>query len=308
MQKRKLFISDECSPLRTVILGTAASNGPTPLAEEAYDPKSLAHILAGTYPLEEAMISEIAAFEAILKKYRVEVLKPRLLKDTNQLFTRDIGFTIEDKFIIGNILPDREAEIEAIRWILTDIDPKKIHRPPVEAHIEGGDVILWKDYIFIGTYQGPDYAAHITARTNQAGIDFIKTLFPHKKIVTFDLIKSRVDPYCNALHLDCCFQPIGTHQAIAYPGGFRNPQEYAELAALFGENNIFEITAAEMYAMNSNIFSISPQVIVSEENFHRLNDWLREQQYTVETVPYSEIAKQEGLLRCTTLPLWRANE
>ena len=43
----------------------------------------------------------------------------------------------------------------------------------------------------------------------------------------------------------------------------------------------------------------------SENNFDRLNNWLRSQGYTVETVPYSEISKMEGLLRCTTLPLKR---
>ena len=40
-------------------------------------------------------------------------------------------------------------------------------------------------------------------------------------------------------------------------------------------------------------------------NFTRLNTWLREHGFTVEEVPYAEIAKQEGLLRCSTLPLVR---
>ena len=60
-----------------------------------------------------------------------------------------------------------------------------------------------------------------------------------------------------------------------------------------------------MYQMNSNIFSIDTHVVVSEQNFTRLNNWLRENGFVVEEVPYSEIAKQEGLLRCSTLPLIR---
>ena len=43
----------------------------------------------------------------------------------------------------------------------------------------------------------------------------------------------------------------------------------------------------------------------SEKNFIRLNTWLRSEGFTVEEVSYSEIAKQEGLLRCSTLPLIR---
>ena len=60
-----------------------------------------------------------------------------------------------------------------------------------------------------------------------------------------------------------------------------------------------------MYQMNSNVFSIAPVVVISEKNFTRLNTWLRSQDITVEEVPYGEIAKQEGLLRCSTLPLIR---
>jgi len=46
-------------------------------------------------------------------------------------------------------------------------------------------------------------------------------------------------------------------------------------------------------------------VIISEKNFTRLNTWLRKNGFTVEEVPYAEIAKQEGLLRCSTMPLIR---
>ena len=60
-----------------------------------------------------------------------------------------------------------------------------------------------------------------------------------------------------------------------------------------------------MYQMNSNIFSISPQVVISEKGFERLNNELRIKGITVEEVPYAEIAKMEGLLRCSTLPLRR---
>jgi N-dimethylarginine dimethylaminohydrolase len=57
--------------------------------------------------------------------------------------------------------------------------------------------------------------------------------------------------------------------------------------------------------MYSNVFSIAPDVVVSERKFHRLNKWLRKNGFTVEEIPYAEIAKQEGLLRCSTLPLIR---
>lgn len=300
-----LNINDEISPLRAVLLGTAASCGPTPKPYEAYDPKSLEHILAGTYPTEEDMTLEMDAFANVFEKYGVNVFRPETLEDCNQIFSRDIAFVIGQKLILANILPDREKEIEAILHVLDRIADEDVIRPPEEVHVEGGDVMPWNEYIFVGTYTGEDYADYITARTNKEAVEFLKKEFPDKKVVSFELRKSNTNAKENALHLDCCFQPIGKGKAILHKSGFLVEEEYQWLVDFFGKENIFEITADEMYQMFSNVFSISPEVVVSERNFTRLNNWLREQGFTVEEIPYSEIAKQEGLLRCSTLPLVR---
>ncbi|MFL9836540.1 arginine deiminase family protein [Flavobacterium sp. ST-75] len=300
-----LNIKNETSRLRAVILGTAVSNGPTPQVHEAYDPKSLEHILAGTYPVEEDMVKEMEAFNEVFKKYDVKVYRPEIIENYNQIFSRDIGFVIEDVFIKANILPDRERELEAIQYVIDQIDPAKVVRPPEEVHIEGGDVMPWNDHIFIGTYKGSDYKDYITARTNMQGVNYIKELFPNKIVKEFDLVKSKIEPRDNALHLDCCFQPIGTDKGIIYKSGFREEADYMYLVNLFGKENLFHIEREEMYNMNSNVFSIAPDVVVIEKNFTRLKKWLLERGFTVEEVPYAEIAKQEGLLRCSTLPLIR---
>jgi len=304
-QMLQLNIFDEVSRLRAVLLGTAKSNGPIPKPEEAYDPKSLEHILAGTYPREDDMINEMEAFAAVFKKYDIKVYRPEILTDCNQIFSRDIAFVIEDKLIKANILPHREEEFEAILHVLEDIAPENILYPPEEVHIEGGDVMPWKDYIFIGTYTGHDYPDYITARTNWEGVEYIRKMFPHKKIKSFELRKSVRNPKENALHLDCCFQPIGQNKAIIHKNGFLIEEEYEWLISHFGRENIFEITGEEMYQMFSNVFSISPEVVVSERGFTRLNNWLRAQGFTVEEIPYAEISKQGGLLRCSTMPLVR---
>ena len=301
----ELNIKNESSRLRAVVLGTAVSNGPTPKVEEAYDPKSLEHLLAGTYPIEADMIQEMEAFNAVFEKYEVQVFRPEIIENYNQIFSRDIGFVIDDIFVKANILPDRERELDAIQYVLDQIDPNKIVRPPEEVHIEGGDVMVWNDYIFIGTYKGSDYKDYITARTNMHGVNYIKDLFPHKIVKEFDLVKSKIEPRDNALHLDCCFQPLGTNLGIIYKSGFREEADYMYLVNLFGKENLFHIEREEMYHMNSNIFSIAPDVVVSERNFTRLNDWMRSKGITVEEIPYAEISKQEGLLRCSTLPLIR---
>ena len=301
----ELNVKDETSRLRTVILGSAVNNGPTPKAEEAYDPKSLEHILANTYPIEPDMVVEMESFNSVFKKYGVKVLRPEMIENYNQIFVRDIGFVIGDIFIKSNILPDRERELDAIQYIIDQMDSVKVVRPAIEAHIEGGDVMLWNDYIFVGTYRGSDYASYITARTNKQGVEFIKELFPNKIVKDFDLVKSKIEARDNALHLDCCFQPVGKDKGIIYKRGFREEADYMFLVNLFGKENLFHITRVEMYNMNSNVFSIDNNIVVSERNFTRLNNWLRAKGFVVEEIPYSEIAKQEGLLRCSTLPLIR---
>jgi N-dimethylarginine dimethylaminohydrolase len=300
-----LSINNETSNLRAVVLGSAISNGPTPTVEEAYDPKSLEHILAGTYPVEVDMIREMEAFNLVFEKYGVTVFRPQLIENYNQIFVRDIGFVIGDVFIKSNILPDRERELDAIQYVIDQINPKKVVRPPKKVHIEGGDVMLWNNFIFIGTYKGSDYKDYITARTNAEGVQFIKDSFPNKIVKEFDLVKSKIEARDNALHLDCCFQPVGKDKGIIYKRGFREESDYLFLVQLFGKENLFHITRKEMYNMNSNVFSIDTNIVVSEKKFTRLNTWLRENGFIVEEIPYAEIAKQEGLLRCSTLPLIR---
>ncbi len=119
------------------------------------------------------------------------------------------------------------------------------------------------------------------------------------------MVKSKIEARDNALHLDCCFQPVGKDKGIIYKRGFREEADYMFLVNLFGKENLFHINRKEMYNMNSNVFSIDENVVVSEKNFTRLNNWFRANGFTVEEIPYAEIAKQEGLLRCSTLPLIR---
>ena len=301
----QLNIQNETSRLRAVVLGSAVSNGPTPTSEQCYDPKSREHVLAGTYPKEKDMMLEMEAVAQVFRKYDVQVFRPKIIEEYNQIFSRDIAFVVENKFIKANILPDRDREILALEHIWLQIPKENRITLPEECHIEGGDVILWNNYIFVGTYTADDYSDFITARTNGKAVKALQQLFPHKIVKAFELRKSNYNPKENALHLDCCFQPIGNGKAIVHKNGFLVEDDYQWLLNFFGEENIFEISKEEMYQMYSNVFSISEKVIISEKNFTRLNNWLRLQGFIVEEVPYAEIAKQEGLLRCSTLPLIR---
>lgn len=305
MSKLSILVKDETALLEAVVLGIAQDFGGEPSLEEAYDPKSKEHINAGTFPVEEDLLKEMAAFNAVFEKYNIDVYRPENIENYNQIFSRDIAFVIDEKFIVPNILEDRAREFEAISKVVDQIDSNLVVKMPEGARVEGGDVMPWDDFIFVGVSNEEDFEKYTCARTNYEGVAFLQKTFPERTVVSFELNKSDIEPRDNALHLDCCFQPIGKNQAVIYPGGFKNQEDVQFLVDYFGEENIIEITREEMYDMNSNLFSISPGVIVSEKGFTRLNQELRRRGFTVEEIPYAEIAKMEGLLRCSTLPLRR---
>lgn len=302
----KLNIKNETARLRSVVLGQPSSMGEAPTLEESYDAKSYDSIKKGIYPVEEDIIREMNAFEEILLKHEVEVLRPAIIEDYNQVFARDVAFVIDDKMIISNVIEDRADEQEAYRKIFEEVKWRDIINLPETAHIEGGDVIVWNDFLFVGTCFSEDYRNFKTARTNEYAIEILKEYFPKKRIIDLELKKNDTVPYEGVLHLDCTFNPVGEDKCIIYKGGFVDESDYRLILDIFGEENCFHIDDKEMFEMYPNIFSIAPDVVVSDSAFTRMNTFLREEWgIKVEEVPYREISKMGGLLRCSTMPLVR---
>ena len=280
--------------------------GADPTLEESYDAKSYHTIQQGVYPKEEDIIHEMTEFEKVLRKYDVEVIRPDIIKDYNQVFARDVAFVIEDKMILSNLIPDRADEQEAYSKIFEQVEWRKIINLPDTAHIEGGDVIVWNDFLFIGTCFSEDYRNFKTARTNEYAIEILKEYFPKKRIIDLELKKNDTVPYEGILHLDCTFNPVGKDKCIIYKDGFVDESDYRLILDIFGEENCFHVTKEEMFEMNPNIFSISPEVVVSDAAFTRMNRHLQDVwNIKVEEIPYREISKMGGLLRCSTMPLVR---
>jgi N-dimethylarginine dimethylaminohydrolase len=302
----KLGVSNEYGKLHTVILGTANDSGGQRSLDETYDPKTKEYMRKGISPNERDMVPEMEAFAAVLERHSVNVLRPSNLNGVNQIFTRDICFVIDDKFIIPEILRERKDEQDAMQQYIDQINPSAILDAPDGVRIEGGDVVVHNDYIFVGYSDEKDFYNYKTARTNEAGLNYIKENFPTKTVIGFQLKKSDYEAMENALHLDCCFQPLGLGHALIFEAGFKHEEDLATIYEIFGKQNLIRISRQEMYDMCCNIFSISPDLVVSERGFIRINEKLQSLGYTVEEIPYYQISKQEGLLRCSTLPLLRS--
>ena len=301
----KFSINNEFGNLKKVVLGLGNDLGGVPKINEVYDPHSKKNVLEKNYPNENDIISNLNDFKNILLNHKVNVIEPFNICSTNQVFTRDIGFVISDYFFISNVIKDRSKEFEGISHILSSFNNDNIISLPSNTSIEGGDVIVHDDYIFIGVSSEEDFNSKKVARTNLKAANFLKSFFPNKKILCFELIKSDDLIEKNCLHLDCCFQPLGLGHVLVCFDAFKNNGDIEIVKNLFGKKYLIELSKEEMWDLNSNIFSISKNIIVSTTKFTRINKLLFSLGYTVEEVNFSSVAKMGGLLRCSTLPLIR---
>jgi len=291
--KIDLKVTNETATLKKVILGIGEDRGKV----HGINPLIRKHIKENTLPKDVDIQREIKSFETVLTQANVEVLRPTTLAETEQIFTRDIGFVIDDLFFVANMKhPSRRKEFAGIAHHIDNLvkEGKRI-KIPEGAIVEGGDVILFNEHIFIG----------VGERTNWAGVEFIKQQLPNKKVHGLELKVDEVNPEEHALHLDCIFQPIGKSEAIIYEAGFKNKPE--DILNVFSDEQLIKVTKDQKNQMFPNIFSISPTEVIIEKSFTALKTELEKRNYTVYEVDYTETSKFNGLLRCSTLPLLREN-
>ena len=295
---------NEWDALHTVVVGTAQSMGGTPLLEEAYDPKSKEHIRAGTFPAEADCLSELDGLASLLEAHDVRVLRPEVLDDLNQIFARDVGVVIDDRLVATRMISDRAAEWHGIAPLLQGVRDSHVLTPPEGVRVEGGDVMPMNGEIWVGHSAAADFAAFTTSRTNEAALDWLSDQYTDWRIRGFELTKSDDDPRANALHLDCCLSVLAGGHAIFHANGLKHEEDRAFIRSRF-EGKLLEVDADQMYDMQCNLISFTPEDIVSCPTFGQVNAQLRDWGYRVHTTPLQETAKMEGLLRCVTLPLFR---
>lgn len=283
-----IHLHDETSQLKSVIVGIAKDRSTD---NHQNNPKYASIVAKGEDPRDEILIGEMNNLSRLLESRGVTVYRPYNIPNCTQIFTRDIAFVIGDVIVKSNmLLENRKKETTAIDSLLAEVD--KVVSPPTDAIIEGGDVILYNEYVFVGR----------GARTNQAGVDFLTKQFRNKKVIPLPTKVSN-DPMSHIVHLDCAFQPIGDKYAILFEEGFVNRPD--AIYDLFGEKNLIKVTSNEMYHMYPNIFSIAPDLVVVEASFTRLIAELERRNIAVDKINYSNVAKLGGMLRCSTLPLCR---
>ncbi|WP_230501594.1 dimethylarginine dimethylaminohydrolase family protein [Sutcliffiella rhizosphaerae] len=202
-----------------------------------------------------------------------------------QVFTRDIGFTLGDKVFVSHMGSDiRSGEEEILRkWLQEN---KTSFIPQSKHSIEGGDVLVDGSTIFVG----------ISGRTTIEAINVLKEELPSYKILPILIDKEY-------LHLDCVFNVISPNEAIIFPEGIRE-EDRQYLASRY---DLIEVTKEEQFTLGTNVLSIGSKKIISLPCNKDINTKLRMRGYEVIEVDISEIIKSGGSFRCCTMPLARAN-
>ena len=65
---------------------------------------------------------------------KVRVLRPQNVHGVDQIFVRDVGFVIDDQFVVSSMIEDRQREWEGVQPLLGGLN---VLQPPTEVHVEG---------------------------------------------------------------------------------------------------------------------------------------------------------------------------
>ncbi|MER2260806.1 MAG: dimethylarginine dimethylaminohydrolase family protein [Psychrobacillus sp.] len=229
-------------------------------------------------------ISQHQNFEEALRNAGVEVIKLQPSKDhPEQVFTRDIGFTLGNHLFISEMAnPIRQGEEKVLaKWMKEhDISYKKLSN----HSIEGGDVIVDGNRVFIG----------LSHRTSMSAIETLQNELPD-----FQIIPIPFNP--KYLHLDCVFNILSSKDALIYPDAFdANTVDY--LSSMY---HLIEVNESEQFSMGTNVLSIGQKRVFSLPINRDVNDQMRKHGYEVIEVDFSEIIKSGGSFRCCSMPIIR---
>lgn len=238
-------------------------------------------------PKLEKLVAQQKEYIKVLKNNNVEILFAEKRDDsTNQINTRDVAFVIGNSFIVSPMKEKiRQNEHLGLNSIIRLFDCTDSVLRPQQGVIEGGDIVLSDDIIYVG----------ISQRTNLLGVDWLK--------ITFGDIYKIVPIYLNDgfLHLDVVFNILSNGVALVCKEGIKQ-ESFKVIDKNF--NVVFTDYKEQIY-LPTNVFSINPKLVVVDPRNKSTNNNIYKSGIDIVEVDFSEISKIGGSFRCSTCPLVR---
>lgn len=215
----------------------------------------------------------------------VKLLKPQ--KGLPDMTYVDIGIVYKNNFIPSNFrYPERQGERKhAVTWFKKN--GFKIFKIDKTFYFEGhGDTLWVGDKLFFG------YGFRSSVEAQHEVFKILKKINPKIEIIPIELIDPRF------YHLDTCFCPINSKQAIYYPGAF-SPKAKKLLA-----QNIKLIPVAEKEATKfvCNAVVVNKNILIPTGSPQAYNT-LEKLGYTIHPVEMSEFIKGGGACKCLSFLL-----
>ncbi|MFD0048753.1 dimethylarginine dimethylaminohydrolase family protein [Actinomycetes bacterium NPDC127524] len=223
-------------------------------------------------------------FVQVMESQGINVIKlPSLSAYPEQVFTRDIGFTIGDTVFVAEMAsPIRQGEETILQSWLQDRSVQ--YHNLTKERIEGGDVVVDRNTIYVG----------VSNRTHETSIRHLQSLLPGKEVMPVPFA-------AKYLHLDCVFNVLSPDEAIIFP----NVISKTERELLSKRYDLIEISEEEQFTLGTNVLSIGNKKVLSLPVNKNVNKELRRRGYDVIEVDITEIIKSGGSFRCCTMPLFR---
>ncbi|WP_394141590.1 dimethylarginine dimethylaminohydrolase family protein [Cytobacillus oceanisediminis] len=224
-------------------------------------------------------------FVSALKENGVDVvLLPPLEKYPEQVFTRDIGFTLGKKVYVAEMAADiRQGEENVLKqWLEQQQIP---FYNLTGDRIEGGDVLIDGKTIYVG----------VSNRTFEEAIEHLRSLLPEYEIISIPF----TDTY---LHLDCVFNIISPEEALIFPGEIHGEK----VKMLESRYDLIRVSEDEQFTLGTNVLSIGNKKVFSLPVNKNVNKELRARGFEVMEVDITEIIKSGGAFRCCTMPVRRS--
>lgn len=320
----RIFVESEFAPLRRVVLAQSELIFPEDDDPGEYDflPQEILDMYEGVnmagksyaelFPERQRRWElERDNLKTALERYGVEVLRPRMLTDSEKqlhrkegisnFFVRDPFFTIGASVIEGSLrLIHRRSEIMPVREVLVREttasgayyvavpQPDRSQGSGSEAgpFLEGGDILMLGKTILVG---------NSGLASDRNGYLWLKNYLAH-----WDYRVLEVPLRKEVLHLDCALSLVREGLMIvceeAFTDGIPEP--------LLGWDRI-RVPYDDVAHLAVNGLPVNDRVYITDPKFAYIAEELRKRNISVELIDFSVSRSLGGSFRCSTQPLER---
>lgn len=200
-----------------------------------------------------------------------------------QVFTRDIGFTVGDTVFVGEMASHiRQGEEDELqKWLKAN----QFNFLQLEGNrVEGGDVLIDGDTVFIG----------VSSRTSKKAVQDLQRRLPGFTVIPISFNEKY-------LHLDCVFNILSSTEALVFPDAL----DSKTIEMLKKRYTLLPVNSKEQFALGTNVLSIGDRRVFSQPQNKNVNKQLTDHGFRIIEIDFSEIIKSGGAFRCCTMPIIR---